>query len=104
MRKAVVHAHGKRAGVLTEISPQEYMFNYDDDYDGQPISLTMPVSQKEFSFDVFPPFFEGLLPEGIMLEGLLRISKIDHKDYFSQLMATGADLVGAVTVEPMEDE
>ena len=104
MRKAVVYAHGKRAGVLTEISPQEYMFTYDDDYSGQAISLTMPVDQKEFSFHVFPPFFEGLLPEGIMLEGLLKISKIDHNDYFSQLMATGADLVGAVTVKPMEDE
>ncbi|MEC3965724.1 HipA N-terminal domain-containing protein [Flagellimonas halotolerans] len=104
MRKAVVYTHGKRAGVLTEVSPREYRFTNDDDYNGQAISLTMPVGQKKFSFDGFPPFFEGLLPEGIMLEGLLRISKIDHKDYFSQLMATGADLVGAVTVEPMEDE
>lgn len=104
MRKAVVYAHGNRAGVLTEVSPKEYKFNYYDDYDGQAISLTMPVGQKEFSFNGFPPFFEGLLPEGVMLEGLLRISKIDHNDYFSQLMATGADLVGAVTVEPMEDE
>jgi serine/threonine-protein kinase HipA len=104
MRKAVVYAHGNRAGVLTEVSPKEYKFNYYDDYNGQAISLTMPVGQKEFSFNGFPPFFEGLLPEGVMLEGLLRISKIDQKDYFSQLMATGADLVGAVTVEPMEDE
>lgn len=104
MRKAVVHAHGKRAGVLTEVSTSEYKFDYDEDYEGQPISLSMPVGQKEFSFNGFPPFFEGLLPEGIMLEGLLRISKIDHKDYFSQLMATGADLVGAITVVPMTDE
>lgn len=104
MREAAVYAHGKRTGVLTEISPQEYLFRYDDSYDGQAISLTMPVGQKEFSFNGFPPFFEGLLPEGIMLEGLLKISKIDHNDYFSQLMATGADLVGAVTVKPMDDE
>lgn len=104
MRKAVVYAHGKRAGILTELSPTEYRFDYDDDYKGQAISLTMPVNEKRFSFDRFPPFFEGLLPEGIMLEGLLRITKIDQKDYFSQLMATGADLVGAVTVAPMEDE
>lgn len=104
MRKAVVYAHGKRAGVLTEVSANDYHFDYDDGYDGEAISLTMPVGQMKFSFNTFPPFFEGLLPEGIMLEGLLRISKIDQKDYFSQLMATGADLVGAVTVEPMEDE
>jgi serine/threonine-protein kinase HipA len=43
------------------------------------------------------------LPEGVMLEGLLRIVKIDKKDLFSSI-ATGNDLVGAVTVKLMEDE
>jgi serine/threonine-protein kinase HipA len=38
-----------------------------------------------------------------MLEGLLRIVKIDKKDY-SPTIATGNDLVGAVTVKLMEDE
>ncbi|SFW66081.1 serine/threonine-protein kinase HipA [Sinomicrobium oceani] len=104
MRKAVVYVHGKRAGVLTEVSPNEYHFEYDDHYEGEAISLTMPVGQKKYSYTSFPPFFEGVLPEGIMLEGLLRIAKIDQKDYFSQLVATGTDLVGAVTVKPMEDE
>jgi serine/threonine-protein kinase HipA len=39
-----------------------------------------------------------------MLEGLLRIAKIDQKDYFSQLIATGNDLVGAVTVKLLKNE
>jgi serine/threonine-protein kinase HipA len=39
-----------------------------------------------------------------MLEGLLKIAKIDKRDYFSQLIATGNDLVGAVTVKLMENE
>jgi len=42
------------------------------------------------------------LPEGIQLEGLLKIRKIDRADYFSQLMAVGNDMVGAVTVEEIE--
>ena len=104
MRKATVYVHGKRAGILTEVSESDYYFEYDEVYDGAPVSLTMPITQRKYSFNSFPPFFEGLLPEGIMLEGLLRISKIDRKDYFSQLTATGADLVGAVTVEPVNDE
>jgi serine/threonine-protein kinase HipA len=66
-----------------------------------PVSLTMPVKFKEFSFNSFPPFFDGLLPEGIQLDGLLRFKKIDKDDYFSQLVAAGADLVGAVSVEEM---
>jgi serine/threonine-protein kinase HipA len=56
---------------------------------------------KEFNFNSFPPFFDGLLPEGIQLDGLLRFKKIDKYDYFSQLIAAGADLVGAVSVEEM---
>jgi serine/threonine-protein kinase HipA len=58
----------------------------------------MPVEKKEFIFDQFPPFFDGLLPEGILLDGLLKQRKIDRYDYFSQLIAVGNDLVGAVTV------
>lgn len=104
MRKAIVLVHGKRAGVLTEISSSEYHFEYDENYKGDSVSLTMPITDKKYEFNSFPPFFEGLLPEGIMLEGLLRIAKIDQKDYFSQLVATGNDLVGSITIKLVENE
>ena len=104
MRRAIILVHGKRAGVLTEVTSNEYHFEYDDNYEGDAVSLTMPTSHKKYEYKFFPPFFEGLLPEGVMLEGLLRIAKIDKNDYFSQLIATGNDLVGAVTVKLMEDE
>jgi len=102
MRIAKVYMHNKLAGYLTEVEKnKKYKFSYDDNFKGYPVSLTMPVEIKEFNFNSFPPFFDGLLPEGIQLDGLLRIKKIDKDDYFSQLMATGADLVGAVSVEEM---
>lgn len=104
MREAIVSVHGKRAGILTEITSNEYYFEYDENYEDEAVSLTMPTTQKKYSYKTFPPFFEGLLPEGIMLEGLLRMAKIDKKDYFAQLLATGNDLVGAVTVKLLEDE
>jgi serine/threonine-protein kinase HipA len=104
MRRAIVMVHGKRSGVLTEVSRAEYYFEYDENYEGEAVSLTMPLKHKKYAYKSFPPFFEGLLPEGIMLEGLLKIAKIDKKDYFSQLVTTGNDLVGAVTVKSMEDE
>jgi len=103
MRRAIVMIHGNRAGVLTEVSPVEYYFEYDENYDGEVVSLTMPLNHKNMVTN-FPTIFEGLLPEGVMLEGLLKIAKIDKKDYFSQLIATGNDLVGAVTVKSMENE
>lgn len=104
MRKAVVFVHNKRAGILSEEASGKYRFIYDEAYEGEAVSLTMPVSQKEYHYTSFPPFFEGLLPEGVMLEGLLRINKIDKADFFAQLMATGNDLVGAVTVKELTNE
>jgi len=98
MRKALIKIHNIKAGILEE-SQTHYIFQYDLDYDGPPISLTMPVRDDAYEFESFPAFFDGLLPEGIQLEGLLKIYKIDKQDYFSQLLVTGLDLVGAVTIE-----
>ena len=104
MRKAIVFVHGKRAGILTEVSANNYNFLYDENYQGTAVSLTMPTSHKKYSYPSFPPFFEGLLPEGVQLDGLLRNGKLDKKDYFSQLIATGNDLVGSVTVKSVDNE
>jgi serine/threonine-protein kinase HipA len=100
MRKAKVYVKGVETGILTELKQgKEYVFEYHDGYDGLEISRTMPTKGKVYKFDIFPPFFDGLLPEGLQLEGLLKIKKIDKYDYFSQLIAVGEDLVGVVTVK-----
>lgn len=100
MRKAAVYINRELAGHLTELDQKAgYTFEYLPDYSGFPASLTLPLSQKKFVFDDWPAFFDGLLPEGYQLEALLRQNKIDRKDYFSQLLAVGEDLVGAVRVE-----
>ena len=98
MRKALVKIHNQAAGILTEVSKEEYIFQYNENYNGSPISLTMPVQNEPYLYKKFPAFFDGLLPEGVQLEGLLKINKIDKTDYFKQLVTTGLDLVGAVTV------
>lgn len=98
MRKTEIRMHGVPAGVLEETAPgQACRFTYYPPYNGPPISLTLPVNQKTFEFDRFPPFFDGLLPEGMMLESLLKKRKLDRHDFFGQLIAVGEDLVGAVT-------
>lgn len=99
MRKAKVFVKGIKAGTLTEIKRgAEYVFEYLEGYHGLEVSRTMPVNNRVYKFDKFPPFFDGLLPEGIQLEGLLKIKKIDKNDFFSQLLAIGEDMVGVVTV------
>lgn len=105
MRKANIYMHGLHAGILEESEPgQHYRFEYLQSYTGPPVSLTMPIASRSYNFSVFPPFFEGLLPEGAMLDGLLTRLKIDRHDYFSQLIVTGEDLVGAATCFEASDE
>lgn len=99
MRKAKVFVKGIEAGTLIEVKRgTEYIFEYLEGYHGLEVSRTMRVNTGVCKFDKFPPFFDGLLPEGIQLEGLLKIKKIDKNDFFSQLLAVGEDLVGVVTV------
>ena len=52
-----------------------------------------------YEFDKFPPVFEGLLPEGMPLEAMLRQNKIDKKDLFKQLVTVGEDVVGSLTIK-----
>lgn len=101
MRRARVCVHGIDAGIL-EKSKSHYRFIYHPDYQGPPVSLTMPLKNPVYEFNQFPSFFEGLLPEGIMLEALLRNHKLDKKDYFGQLVTIGQDVVGAVTIEEIK--
>jgi len=104
MRKAKVYNFGIPAGELIEVERgRKYKFVYFESYTGQPISLTMPVKQREYEFDQFPPFFDGLLPEGVQLEALIRQMKIDKNDFFSQIVHVGKDMIGSITVEEITE-
>jgi len=99
MRTAKVFFQAKPAGYLQELEDgREYRFEYNPEYGGPPISLTMPVRGEPYVFEEFPPFFDGLLPEGAQLEALLRLHKLDRDDKFGQMLLIGADTVGAVTI------
>jgi serine/threonine-protein kinase HipA len=87
MKKAKIFADGILIGNLIEWSKNhQYEFSYLEGYCGPSISLTMPLTQKAYYFDRFPPFFDGLLPEGFMLDALLQKAKLDRDDRFEQLL------------------
>jgi serine/threonine-protein kinase HipA len=98
MRTAKVYQQGVFAGTLEELDQGHYRFAYAPAYDGEPVSLTMPVRREPYEFQNFPAVFEGLLPEGLQLEALLRRYKVDRGDLFSQLLIIGADVVGSLSV------
>jgi serine/threonine-protein kinase HipA len=99
MREAEVFVEGAFAGILEEVERgKKYVFRYSEGYTGRPVSWAMPTTKREYLYESFPPFFDGVLPEGVMLEALLKQRKIDRNDLFGQLVAVGEDLVGAVSV------
>jgi serine/threonine-protein kinase HipA len=100
MREAKIFVSGILAGKLIEHNSTHYEFWYEKSYTGSPVSLTLPLREKPYEFNSFPAFFDGLLPEGMQLEALLRQKKINKNDYFSQLLAVGEDLVGNITARP----
>ena len=102
-RTANVYNHAIYAGKLIDYQNGSFAFEYDEAYRGPPISLTMPLTQRQYTFAGFPAFFDGLLPEGMMLEALLKQAKIDRDDYFTQLITVGQDMVGSVTVRGSGD-
>lgn len=98
MRKAIIFINSMKAAEFIEHNRKHYELKYLDGYRGNPLSMTLPIKHGGYEFNQFPPYFEGVLPEGSMLEALLKTKKIDRDDLFSQLLAVGADLVGHATV------
>ena len=107
MKQAVVFLRDRKAGVLTE-DENGYTFQYDRDFllsdDAEAISLTLPLSEKPFHDKVLFPFFDGLIPEGWLLDIAEKSWKIDARDRMSLLLACCKDCIGAVGVEPIRNE
>ena len=105
IRHALVHNHGRVAGRLEEHS-EGFRFTYATEYLARPdataISLTMPLRAELYESSKLFPFFCGLLSEGSTRELQARLHRIDESDDFGLLIATGADAIGSVTVEPQE--
>lgn len=102
-RKLIIRQHGVEAGHLAGTADGGWTFTYLPGYTGPAVSLVLPVREEPYVFAEFPPFLEGLLPEGPQLEAILRKHKIDRGDCFRQLMVVGQDVVGSLTAEECPD-
>lgn len=103
MKQAEVYYKSKLAGILTE-DEDGYHFVYNETYlssgDARPISLTLPLGSEEYHDKVLFPFFDGLIPEGWLLNVAEKNWKIDNRDRMSLLLACCKDCIGAVSIIP----
>lgn len=105
MKQAKVYVNSFFAGILTE-DDMGYEFKYDSDYlksaNAEAVSLTLPLTAKPFRDKVLFPFFDGLIPEGWLLDIAEQNWKISARDRFSLLLACCKDCIGNVSVVPAE--
>ncbi|MCF0134145.1 MAG: HipA N-terminal domain-containing protein [Blautia sp.] len=101
-RAGYVIVQNELAGVLEDTS-EGYMFCYDEEYlrheDAAAVSLTLPLRSEPYRSNVFFPFFDGLIPEGWLLDVVVDNWKINPRDRFGLLLATAKDCIGDVRIE-----
>jgi serine/threonine-protein kinase HipA len=99
-KSAKVYYQDFLAGTLS-FNGEMYNFAYDPVYltkNNEPISLTLPLTAMTYSSTKLFSFFEGLMPEGWLLDLNAKILKIDQNNSFEMLLKVGKDCVGAVKV------
>ena len=105
MRQAYIFYKDKKAGILTE-GDDGYEFCYLQEYlasgEARPVSLTLPLQHDTFKSSVLFPFFDGLIPEGWLLDVAIRNTDISILDRMSLLLLCCKDCIGAVSVMPVE--
>lgn len=107
MRKAAVKMNAQLAGWLTQ-DEQGYHFVYDKTYaslaNARPVSLTLPIQENAFTSRVLFPFFDGLIPEGWLLEIAEKNWKLNPRDRMGLLLSCCKDCIGAVSIEQINED
>lgn len=100
-RTAYVYVRDAFAGILKE-TDEGYSFKYDGKYAADnanaPVSLTLPLREEEYTSKWLFPFFDGLIPEGWLLNIVTHNWKIDSRDRFGILLVACKDPIGAVSI------
>ena len=106
MRRAEVRMQGRLAGILEE-RDNGYVFSYSPDYldlaDSTAVSLSLPLQSEPFEDKRLFPFFDGLIPEGWLLDIAEHTWKLNPRDRMGLLLACCRDCIGAVSIVPMEE-
>jgi len=105
MRTAEIFYHDTLAGILTETNEGHFIFKYDEKYivnhPDHFLTFTMPVTKYLCHDKHLFSFFEGLIPEGWLLDIARTHYKINPNDRMGLLLACCQNCIGAVSVKPL---
>ncbi|MDX1774175.1 HipA N-terminal domain-containing protein [Oceanihabitans sediminis] len=101
MRQGEIWVNNQLSGILTE-DDNGYHFKYQKEYLEQekalPVSLTLPLQKDPFHSENLFPFFDGLIPEGWLLDIVHKNWKINPRDRMGLLLTTCRDCIGNISV------
>lgn len=101
MRQGEIWVNNTLAGILIE-DDNGYNFKYDKAYLENErtlaVSLTLPLQEEPFSAEYLFPFFDGLIPEGWLLEIAHKNWKINRRDRMGLLLTTCRDCIGNISI------
>lgn len=101
LRQAGVYVRDRFAGLIQE-TDEGYRFTYDPAYLAAErpcaVSLTLPLRAESYTSRTLFPFFDGLIPEGWLLEIAVDNWKLDPNDRMGLLLACCRDCIGAASV------
>lgn len=78
-----------------------YHFEYEESWIKEAkggIALSLPIQNSPYVSEKLFSFFDNLIPEGWLLSHAQNVHKIDKKNRFAILLATGRQTIGAVSV------
>lgn len=104
-RACYVYINDIFAGILKEVD-YGYSFQYDSEYlkieDYPAVSLTLPKKSEEYISKNLFAFFDGLIPEGWLLNAVTKNWKINQNDRFGLLLVTCKDPIGNVSISEVK--
>ncbi len=107
MRKTEIKIHDRTAGWLTQ-DEEGYHYIYDTRYlklsDAEQVSLTLPLRDAPYTGKMLFPFFDGLIPEGWLLDIAEKTWKLNPRDRMELLLVCCKDCIGAVSIYPVKGE
>ena len=100
-RSAYVYVRDAFAGIVSE-TDAGYSFAYDGEYlkgeGATAVSLTLPLREEPYESKTLFAFFDGLIPEGWLLDIVSRNWKMSHNDRFGLLLVACKDPIGNVSI------